>query len=71
MSVNSFVLNLFLYFPENKLDYIPAVIELIFAVGLCFLVFNLIRRSAKKQHAKALELEKKVLERNKQDLQRH
>lgn len=71
MSVNSWMLNLFLYFPENKLEYIPAVIELMIAIALCFLVFHFIRRSSRKQHEQAKELEKKVLERNKQDIQRH
>lgn len=71
MSVNLWMLNLFLYFPENKLEYIPAVIELIIAIALCTLVFKLFRRSARNQQAKALELEKQILEANKQDQLRH
>ncbi|MBQ0139053.1 MAG: hypothetical protein KBT36_07135 [Kurthia sp.] len=60
---------LFLYFPENKLEYIPAVLELTGAVALCIIVFYFIRRSSKKQQA--AEQEKKVLDKKKQELPRH
>lgn len=69
MSVNSWLVYLFLYFPENKLEYIPAVLELIGAVALCLIVFYFVRRSARKQQV--AELEKKSLDKKKQELPRH
>lgn len=67
--MNIWVLNLFLYFPEDKREYIPAVIELVIILVLCVIVFFAIRRSAARQSLKAKELEKKVLEDNKRDMQ--
>ncbi|GEK34677.1 hypothetical protein [Kurthia sibirica] len=67
--MNTWVLNLFLYFPEDKREYIPAVIELTIILALCVIVFFAIRRSAARQSIKAKELEKKILENNKQDIQ--
>lgn len=71
MSLNSWMTYLFLYFPENKLEYIPAVFELIGAVALCFIVFFFVRRLARKQQAEALKLEKKLLDKKQEELQRH
>lgn len=69
MLVNSWLVFLFLYFPENKLEYIPAVLELTGAVILCIIVFYFIRRSSRKQQV--LEQEKKALDKKNQELPRH
>jgi hypothetical protein len=56
-----FVLSLFLYFPEDKSEYIPAVISLsIFFIGALIAMRFFIVHS-KREAAKAKELEKKIM----------
>ena len=51
----------FLYFPEDKSEYIPAAIS--FAVFMVLLVFAFrwIRSNSKKQEAETKELEERIL----------
>lgn len=51
----------FLYFPEDKSEYIPAAIS--FAVFMVMLVFTFrwIRRNSKKQEEETKELEERIL----------
>lgn len=59
--MNLWILNEFLYFPENKSEYIPAAIEFAIILVLCILVFNLFRKKARKDLEKTRELEEKIL----------
>ena len=55
----------FLYFPEDKTAYIPAAVEFLIILILCFLAFNFIRKISRKQELKAKVLEERILrERN-------
>jgi hypothetical protein len=54
------VLSLFLYFPEDKSEYLPAAISLgIFAIA-AFFTFRLIVRVSKREAVKAKELEERL-----------
>jgi hypothetical protein len=62
------VLNLFLYFPEDKSEYIPAGITSIIFVIFAFLAFRLFIKLSKKEQAKAEELERQILEQEKNNI---
>lgn len=51
----------FLYFPEDKSEYIPAAISFVFFMILLILTFTWIRRNSKKQEAETKELEERIL----------
>lgn len=51
----------FLYFPEDKTAYIPAIIEFLIMILLCISVFMLIKRISRKQAIKAKELEDRIM----------
>ncbi|AZU63805.1 hypothetical protein [Neobacillus mesonae] len=58
---HSLVLSLFLYFPEDKSEYIPAAISfVIFLIG-AFITMRLIVKHSKKEAAKAKKLEEQIL----------
>lgn len=59
--MNLWILNEFLYFPDNKAEYIPAALEMGIILILCILVFNLFRKKAKKDLEKTRKLEEKLL----------
>ncbi|PGL72274.1 hypothetical protein [Bacillus sp. AFS055030] len=46
----------FLYFPEDKTEYIPAVISLIIFMIGAFLTFYLIKRVSKKEEKRITDL---------------
>ncbi|MBB4827008.1 putative membrane protein [Sporosarcina luteola] len=52
----------FLYFPEDKTEYIPAAISFVFFMILLVLTFMWIRRNSKKQEAETRELEERILQ---------
>lgn len=54
------VLNLFLYFPEDKSEYIPAGITTVICLIVAFVVFRLFIKHSKKEQAQAEELEKQL-----------
>ncbi|MBL4954418.1 hypothetical protein RCG24_20685 [Neobacillus sp. OS1-32] len=55
------VLSLFLYFPEDKSEYIPAAISfMIFLIG-AFFTMRLIIKVSKREADRAKELEDKIL----------
>ncbi len=64
-----FTIGLPLYFPENKLEYIPALFSLLCFMTAAALVMRYILRSGRRQEAKAKELEKQIMEQsmNEQD----
>ncbi|QUW23235.1 hypothetical protein JSQ81_06775 [Sporosarcina sp. Marseille-Q4063] len=51
----------FLYFPQDKAEYIPAAISFVFFMILLVLTFNWIRRNSKKQEEETKELEERIL----------
>ena len=51
----------FLYFPEDKIEYVPAAMSFLFFMILLVLTFNWIRRHSKKQEEETRELEEKIL----------
>lgn len=51
----------FLYFPEDKSSYLPAILEFAIILILCIGVFMLVRKISKKQELKTKELEEKIL----------
>ncbi|GHH97667.1 hypothetical protein [Neobacillus kokaensis] len=55
------VLSLFLYFPEDKSEYIPASISfVIFLIG-AFITMRIILKHSKKEAEKAKKLEEQIL----------
>ena len=66
MMINWYVLSLFLYFPEDKSEYIPAAITFfIFLVG-AVLTMWLIIKASRREEKQAKELENRLKE-NKND----
>ena len=55
------ILSLFLYFPEDKTEYIPAVISFSIFLIACIFTFRLIIKKSRKDAEKAKELEDKIL----------
>ncbi|MGN7387368.1 hypothetical protein [Sporosarcina sp. SAFN-015] len=51
----------FLYFPEDKSEYIPAAISFFFFMILLVITFRWIRRNSKKQEEETRELEERIL----------
>ena len=51
----------FLYFPEDKAEYIPAFISFTIFMILFLLTFRWIRKVSKKQEAATKELEERIL----------
>ncbi|TQR18360.1 hypothetical protein [Psychrobacillus vulpis] len=61
---------LYLYFPEDKTEYIPVVLELILLIIICTLVFRWLKRKSVKEAAKAREIEEKVMQARKEALEK-
>lgn len=53
----------FLYFPEDKTEYIPALIMLLLFTLLAFIVYKLIKKYSRNEEEKMRDFEEKVLER--------
>jgi len=51
----------FLYFPEDKSEYIPAAFSFAFFMLLLVLTFMWIQRNSKKQQEETKELEERIL----------
>ena len=51
----------FLYFPEDKVEYVPAALSFLFFMILLVLTFNWIRRHSKKQEEETRELEERIM----------
>jgi hypothetical protein len=59
--IQSFVLSLFLYFPEDKSEYGPAAITfIVFLIG-ALLTMRYIIKISKREAMKAKELEEKIM----------
>ncbi len=60
--------SLFLYFPEDKSEYAPALIKLLIMVIIAVLVMKAVVNWSKREEKKAKELEKQLeLHTNKKD----
>ncbi|MBM7714018.1 hypothetical protein MHB50_03365 [Siminovitchia sp. FSL H7-0308] len=59
--VDSFMIYMpFLYFPEDKSEYIPAAISMAIFGAACVLTFIFIKRVSKKQELKTKEIEERI-----------
>ncbi|MGE8080714.1 hypothetical protein [Peribacillus loiseleuriae] len=58
------VLGLFLYFPEDKSEYFPAVISFIIFMIACAFTMRWIIKKSQKEALKTKELEEEVTRRN-------
>lgn len=58
--MNEYVLALFLYFPEDKSEYIPASISFLVFLIAAIWTMRFIIKVSKKEEAKTKELEEKV-----------
>lgn len=56
---------LYLYFPEDKTEYIPVVIELLVLVVICILLFRWLKKKSRQDAAKAKEIEERVMQERK------
>lgn len=52
----------FLYFPEDKSEYIPAAISFVIFMILMAFTFRWILKNSKKQEAETKELEERILQ---------
>jgi hypothetical protein len=65
--IYNYVLSLFLYFPEDKSEYLPAGITfLIFFIG-AIITMRLIIKISQKEALKTKELEEKLLQKEKEN----
>lgn len=55
-----YVLSFFLYFPEDKTEYIPALIKLVIMVVIAVVVLKLVVNFSKREEKKAKELEERL-----------
>lgn len=51
----------FLYFPEDKSEYIPAAFSFLFFMILMYFALRWIRNNSKKQELQTKELEERIL----------
>lgn len=51
----------FLYFPEDKTEYIPAFLTLAICILLAYIVFRLVKKYSRKQEEKMKAFEQQVL----------
>jgi preprotein translocase subunit YajC len=58
--LTSFVLNLFLYFPEDKSEYIPAAITMAIFFGAAIGCFFFIKKISRKEELKTKELMEQI-----------
>ncbi|MBW3111118.1 MULTISPECIES: hypothetical protein [Bacillaceae] len=58
--LTSFVLNLFLYFPEDKSEYIPAGITMAIFMVAALVTFRIIQKISKREELKTKRLEEEA-----------
>ena len=56
----------FLYFPEDKSEYIPAAISFVVFMTLMLFVFRWVIRNSKRQEEETKELEQRILKERQQ-----
>ncbi|MFC4411348.1 hypothetical protein ACFOZY_13045 [Chungangia koreensis] len=57
----------FLYFPEDKSQYIPSVLWLLAIILLCVLFFRWLKKYSQKEQMKTKELEERILRERQQE----
>ena len=62
--LSSYVLNLFLYFPEDKSEYIPASITMAIFLIAALLTFRLIIKVSKREELKTKKMEEEAGQHN-------
>jgi flagellar biosynthesis/type III secretory pathway M-ring protein FliF/YscJ len=58
--LSSFILNLFLYFPEDKTEYIPAGITMAIFMIAAILTFRIIQKISKREELKTKRMEEEA-----------
>lgn len=61
---------LYLYFPEDKTEYIPVVIEFLVVLVICILFFRWLKKKSHKDAEKAKEIEQRVLQARKDEMEK-
>ena len=56
----------FLYFPDDKTEYIPGLISIVICIIVAYIAFRLIKKYSKKQEEKAKAFEQEVYRKMKQ-----
>ncbi|MFC7785615.1 MULTISPECIES: hypothetical protein [unclassified Rossellomorea] len=64
--LSSYVLNLFLYFPEDKSEYIPASITMAIFLIAALLTFRLIIKVSKREELKTKKMEEEAGQRKRE-----
>ncbi|RBP05392.1 hypothetical protein [Rossellomorea aquimaris] len=64
---SSYVLNLFLYFPEDKSEYIPASITMAIFLIATLLTFRLIIKVSKREELKTKKMEEEARQHHKRE----
>lgn len=60
----------YLYFPDNRLEYIPATISFVLVIIIALFAIKFLKKHSEKELLKAMEIENKILEnKKKNDLQ--
>ncbi len=62
---------LYLYFPEDKTEYIPVVLEFLILLIICILVFRWIIKKSRKDALKAKEIEDRVLKARREEQEKN
>ncbi|WZE73658.1 hypothetical protein QA538_03400 [Macrococcus sp. CCM 2573] len=57
----------FLYFPENKWEYVPAVMSLIFFMVLAYITYRFFKKNSEVEEKKLKAFEAEVMQRLKED----
>ena len=61
---------LYLYFPEDKTEYIPVVIEFLVLLVICIFVFRWFKKKSARDADKAKVLEEKIMRMRKEELEK-
>ena len=56
----------FLYFPDDKTEYIPGLISIVICIIVAYIAFRLIKKYSKKQEEKAKTFEQEVYRKKKE-----
>lgn len=57
----------FLYFPDDKTEYIPALLAVGFAILLAYIAYRIVKRHSERQEEKMRDFEQQVMERIEQE----
>ncbi|MFC3420182.1 hypothetical protein ACFOLA_11880 [Salinicoccus hispanicus] len=57
----------FLYFPDDKTEYIPALLVVGLAILLAYIAYRIVKRHSERQEEKMRDFEQQVMERMEQE----